>query len=198
MPNWVRHIDQTVSNPGFWTAKTTNVIKDNCTLAQQAAVIAAFKSLTSRSGMNAFPGLKAAIVSVVDGIKIDCCFDATRPPRDDEPQPSVFVCGETGDALEALLCKGAVDVSMGTLLDARAMQFACFGAPLGAPTTADVQTMASLPTFGGNPNERDGKFVIWNRTTGQVFDKTPGTGGFWTGSGPTRGAVGFSAPDWIR
>ena len=206
MTQWVRHTSQTVTNPGgFWGGSHTDaVIVDNCSTAQQTTITAAHTALKARPGINAFPLLKAHMLKVEGGMRIDCCFDASRPPRGDTPDGNIFVCGETGPALEALVCKGLVETQfassdpLATLLDVKAMQFSCLGAPLGAPTAGELGMMAGLPIFGGNAAEREGTFVIWNRTTGQVWDKTPATGGFWGGTTPSaKAALAFTNAAWV-
>lgn len=199
MPQWVRHTSQIVSNPGFWTATQEPVIVDNCSTVQQNALQSAFTSLSANAGLNSIPELKAKMLPLWGGMRIDCCFDETRPPRGDTPEGRIFICGETGTALEAAVCKGLAEeaTSPGSLLDSKAMQFACFGSPIGAPTPTDFAIFAARPVFGGNPAEREGEYVIWNRTSGQIFSKVPGAGGFWTASGATMGTQVFISPAWV-
>ncbi len=99
MTQWVRHT-ASPGTGGFWGPTTGPVIVDNCSLAMQATIAAAHTSLKARPGINAFPRLKAHMLQVEDGMRIDCCFDESRPPRGDTPDGQIFVCGETGLALE--------------------------------------------------------------------------------------------------
>jgi hypothetical protein len=140
------------------------------------------------------------------GMRIDCCWDASRPPRTDTIPGRIFICGMTAVQMQQEICKGLAEESgasspdpVSDPLHSRAMLFACFGAPSGIPTAAEFVLMAALPQFGSNPMEREGRLLIWNRTTGEVFNKvTTTTGGFWSGSTTvTKGPRGFINAGWI-
>ena len=205
MPQWVRHTVQTVTNKGFWVNETTPVIDDNCSKAEQTALQAQFDLLRMNPSLDLFPALKAGMLSMWGGMRIDCCFDATRPPRGDTPDGRIFICNMTPLQQQQAICRGLVDEFMSQppnpgpqLLEALAVLFALYN-PVGTPTAAEKASMLALPVFGGNPAEREGQFLIWNRTTGSVFNKTTTTtGGFWTSSTTTaKGALGFTNPAWI-
>jgi hypothetical protein len=183
MPTWVRHVTGTTSTPGFWTATKTETFADNCSAAQKTSIMNAFNSLSANPGMNCLPALRDAMRSRFESIPIDCCFDETRPPRGGDLQALIFVCNMTDAQIQAELCQGLVRGSGGTTLDVKAMLMSCFGAPQGIPTGAQFNEMVNLPQMSNNANERIGEFCIWNRSTGEVFDKTTTTtGGFWTSS----------------
>ena len=199
MPTWQRHVTGSTSTGGFWTGSTENTYADNCSAADKASIEAAFNTLDGNAGLNCFPALRDAMRAKWASIPIDCCFDNTRPPRDGELQAFIFVCNMTARQIQAEICQGLVRACGGRTLDVKAMLFACFGAPEGVPTTADFNNMVGEPQFGGNANERVGEFVIWNRNTGEVWDKTTTTtGGFWTSStSPAKGARCFVNGAWV-
>lgn len=199
MPTWVRHVTGTTTTPGFWTGSTTNTFADNCSDAQKASIMNAFNSLNANPGLNCFPALRDAMRSTWNTIPIDCCFDATRPPRGGEVEALIFICDMTDRQIQVAVCRGLVQANSGTTLDIEAMLMSCFGAPEGVPTAAQFNDMITLPQMSNNVNERVGQFCIWNRTTGEVFDKTTtSTGGFWTGSTTiSKGARCFIDNAWI-
>jgi hypothetical protein len=79
------------------------------------------------------------------------------------------------------------------------MLFACFGAPDGVPSGSQFNSMIGAPHFNGNTQEFEGAYVIWNRGTGEVWQKSTSTSsGFWTGSTVTsKGARCFIDASWV-
>ena len=206
MPHWVRHTQSSTTVGSFWNARTNEVIVDNCTMSEQANFQTQFTALSANAGLNAFPPLKSAMLAMWPGMRIDCCFDSTRPPRTDTIPGRIFICGMNNTQIQAEICKGLVEESMATSpepqpqpLEQMAMVFSCFGAPLGVPTPAQFAAMVALPQVPGAANERYGQFLIWNRTTGEVFNKiTTTSGGFWSSSTTiSKGTRGFISPSWI-
>ena len=206
MPQWVRHTSHTISRPGFWTSTSEPVIVDNCSTAEQQNLQTQFNALKANPGINVFPALRDAMLAMWPGMRIDCCFDASRPPRTDTIPGRIFICQMTALQMQQEICKGLIEESgapspdpVTEPLEVRAMLFACFGAPVGVPNAGEFATMAALPQFGGNATEREGRFLIWNRQTGEVFNKiTTTTSGFWSGStSVTKGTRGFINSAWI-
>jgi hypothetical protein len=199
MPNWQRHVTGTTTTGGFWTSTTTNTFADNCSTADKSAIQTAFNSLSANGGLNCFPALRDKMIPSFTTISVDCCFDASRPPRGGEVEAFVFVCQMTARQIQVELCKGLVGVNLGTTLDVKAMLMSCFGAPEGIPTSAQFNEMVGLPQMPNNANEFAGEFCIWNRNTGEVFDKTTTTvGGFWTSSTvPAKGPRCFINNAWV-
>jgi hypothetical protein len=205
MPQWVRHTSQTITRAGFWTTSAP-VIVDNCTPSEQQSLEAQFNALKANPGINAFPALRDAMIPLWGGMRIDCCFDASRPPRTDTIEGRIFICWMNALQQQQEICKGLVEEIMAPSpapapqpLEARAMLFACFGAPIGIPNAVEFAMMAALPQLGNNAMEREGRFLIWNRSTGEVFNKaTTTTGGFWTGSTTvSKGTRGFIDSGWV-
>src|SRR5712692_6392741 len=198
MPTWVRHV--TSSTSGFWPS-TTNTYADNCSEQNKTDINNAFNALNANGGLNCFPMLRDCMRGKWPTIAVDCCFDSTRPPRGGELEALIFVCQMSSQQIQVEICKGLVVGCGGTTLDVKAMQFACFGAPLGVPSPSDFNDMAGLPQFDGNPHEREGTFVIWNRQTGEVWDKitTQVSRAFWPGTDtvPSKGSRCFVDVSWI-
>jgi hypothetical protein len=199
MPTWVRHQTGSTTTGGFWTGTTTPTYTDNCNVNDKASIENAFNSLNGNAGLNCCPPLRDAMRSSWPTIPVDCCFDDTRPPRGGEVQAFIFVCKMTDHQIQVELCKGLVQVNGGDTLDTKAMIFACFGAADGAPSSADFNQMVADPVFNGNANERVSQFFIWNRNTGEVWEKTTtSSGGFWTGSTTTaKGTRCFIDAAWV-
>jgi len=200
MPTWVRHKTGTVHSGGFWTGSDTDVFADNCSATDKTAIQNAFNTLSKNPGLNCFPALRDAMISTFATVPIDCCFDNTRPPRDGTLEAFIFVCNMTDHQIQVELCKGlALAVSSADVLDAKAMVFSCFGPPDGVPSASDFNAMVADPQFGNNPNERLGHFVVWNRSTGEVFNQTTvQTSGFWTGgTAPGKGNRCFVDGSWV-
>jgi hypothetical protein len=134
-------------------------------------------------------------------VPVDCCFDDTRPPRGGEVQTFFFFCNTTDAQRQLEIAKGLTQLAGGHQIDVKAVQFACFGAP-GLPSANDLNDFLNEPVFGGNQNEREGVFVIWNKQTGEIWQKTTTTtsGGFWGGSSTTtvKGTRCFGNPGWQR
>jgi hypothetical protein len=195
----VRHSTGTVHTAGFWTGSNTETFADNCSAANKTSIQNAFNTLDANNGLNCFPALRDAMRGKFPGIPIDCCFDETRPPRGGDLQALIFVCNMTDPQIQVEICQGLVRNSGGHTIDVKAMVFSCFGAPAGVPTTADFNNMVNEPIFSGNGNEREGQFVIWNRSTGEVWNKTTTTtSGFWTGSTSTaKGGRCFVNGAWV-
>ena len=199
MPTWQRHSTGSTTTPGFWTGTTTETFADNCSAADKTAIENAFNTLNANAGLNCFPTLRDRMRTSFTNIPIDCCFDNTRPPRDGQLQAFIFVCNMTDRQIQVELCQGLVRANSGTALDVKAMLMACFGAPEGIPTTAQFNEMVGLPQMPSNSNERVGEYCVWNRNSGEVFDKTTvTTSGFWTGStGPGKGPRCFIDNGWV-
>jgi len=200
MPNWLTHVTSTTTTPGFWTGSTTTTTADNCSATDKTNIQTAFNNLSANRGLNCFPALRDAMLPRFASITIDCCFDNTRPPRGGEVDALIFICQMTDPQIQIALCTGlATAASGGTSLDVKAMLMSCFGKPVGVPTTAEFNEMTGLPQMPNNTAEFVGQFCIWNRQTGEVFDKTTvTTGGFWTGStNPAKGARCFIDAAWV-
>jgi hypothetical protein len=199
MPTWVRHKTGSVHQGGFWTGSDTDTFADNCSDQDKANIDAAFKALNANGGLDCFPALRDCMRGKWDTIPVDCCFDESRPPRGGQLEALIFVCNMNSAQAQAEICQGLVRACGGHTLDVKAMLFSCFGAPSGVPSTADFNDMVNEPQFGGNANEREGQFVIWNRQTGEVWNKTTTTSsGFWTGSTSTaKGNRCFGNPAWV-
>lgn len=206
MPFWVRHTQSSTTVGSFWNARTTDVIVDNCSPSEQATLQAQFNLLSANPGINLFPALRDAMLAMWPGMRIDCCFDSSRPPRTDTIPGRIFICQMTPLQMQQEICKGLIQESMATStnpspqpLEERAMLFACYGASVGIPSASDFTAMKALPQVGSNANERQGQFLIWNRTTGEVFNKiTTTSGGFWgTSTTVSKGTRGFIDPGWI-
>lgn len=199
MPTWVRH--KTGSRDlGFWRG-SEDTFADNCSDGQKAAIEASFQTLTANPTLaSCFPTLKSCMDSKWPNMPVDCCFDATRPPRDGDLQALIFICdlGDRGRQIEIL--RGLTRSCGGRAIDQRAVVFALFGAPEGVPVGNELTDFLNEPTFGGNANEREGEFVVWNRQTGEVFQKTTSTtnAGFWRGSVTTtaKGTRCFQDSRW--
>jgi hypothetical protein len=200
MPTFVRHKTGSVHTDGFWTGSDTDVFADNCSTTDKTAIQNAFNTFSKNPGLNCFPAMRDAMISTFATIPIDCCFDNTRPPRGGDLEALIFVCNMTDRQIQVELCKGlALAVAAGDVLDARAMVFSCFGAPDGVPNVADFNVMVADPQLGNNANERLGHFVVWNRSTGEVFNQTTvQTSGFWTGgTAPAKGNRCFVDAAWV-
>lgn len=199
MPHWVRHKTGTVHTNGFWTGSDTDTFDDNCSTKDKTDIENAFNALNANGGLNCFPALRDAMRNKWPTIPVDCCFDSTRPPRGGELQAFIFVCDMSQQQIQVEICQGLVRACGGHTIDVKAMLFSCFAAPAGVPSTADFNNMVGEPQFGGNVNEREGQFVIWNRNTGEVWDKsTTTTSGFWTGSTSTaKGNRCFVNAAWV-
>ena len=200
MPTWVRHVTGSTTTGGFWTGTTTETFADNCSTTDKASIQTAFNNLNGNGGLNCFPTLRDAMRTSFTTIPIDCCFDNTRPPRGGDLQALIFICQMTDRQIQIELCKGLVQTNSSTVLDVKAMLMSCFGAPDGIPTSAEFNDMKQLPQMPNNPNEFIGDFCIWNRSTGEVFNKnTTATGGFWTGgTAITKGGRCFINNGWIN
>ena len=186
MPTFVRHKTGSVHHGGFWTGSDEDTFSDNCSAQDKTNIDTAFNALNGNAGLNCFPALRDAMRAKFPGLPVDCCFDASRPPRGGDLEAFVFVCSMTPQQIQVEICQGLARACGAHILDLKAILFACFGAPTGVPTSADFNNMVSEPQFGGNANEREGQFAIWNRKTGEVWDKTTTTsGGFWTGATST-------------
>ena len=198
MPTWQRRRTGSTTTPGFWTGTTTDTFTDNCDAGQKAAIEAAFNNLNGNPGLNCFPALRDAMRSEWPTIPINCCFDNSRP-KDGELTALIFVCNMTDRQIQVELCQGLVRASGGTVLDVKAMQMSCFGAPEGIPTGAQFNEMTGLPQMPTSSNERVGEFTIWNRTTGEVWDKTTAQqAGFWTATTvPAKGGRCFINSGWV-
>ena len=201
MPTWVQHVTGTTTTGGFWTGTTTETKADNCSAADKTAIQNAFNSLSANAGLNLLPMLRDAMLPKFPTVPIDCCFDNTRPPRGSETiAATIFICAMTDAQIQEDLClKLARSAGGGSPLEGRAMVMCCFGAPAGIPTPAEFAEMVNLPMMPNNSNERVGEFSIWNRSTGEVWDKTTTTtGGFWTSSTTVaKGARCFINPAWV-
>ncbi len=199
MPSWQRHVTGTTTTGGFWTGSTTNTYADNCNANQKAQILNAFNSLNANPGLNCFPALRDAMRTTWQTIPIDCCFDSTRPPRGGELESFIFVCDMSDRQIQVEICSGLIQANGGTTLDVQAMLMSCFGAPEGIPTTANFNDMVTLAQMPNNSNEFVGKFCIWNRKTGEVWDETTQTtSGFWTGSTvPAKGNRCFVDNRWV-
>jgi hypothetical protein len=205
MPTWQRHVTGTTGGGGFWPSQPQDVYADNCSAKDKTDIENAHNSLIARAGINLIPMLRDDMASEWAGIPINCCFDNTRPTGGDLVAP-IFICNMNGHQIEVELCRGLVSLASGqknasdaqVTLDVKAMQFACFGAPDGAPTSAQFNDMVNAPHFSGNTNEFEGQYVIWNRSTGEVWPKiTTTTGGFWTGSTvSSKGSRAFIDAAW--
>lgn len=199
MPTWVRH--KTGSRDlGFWRG-SEETFADNCSMAEKTAIENAFQTLTANATLaSCFPRLKQCMDERWPNVPVDCCFDDTRPPRDGDLQAFIFICNMDGRGRQVEILRGLTKLCGGKSLDVRAAVFAVFGAPEGVPVGNELNEFLNEPTFAGNPNEREGEFVVWNRQTGEVFEKTTGTRdlGFWRGSVTTtsKGARCFQDGRW--
>lgn len=190
MPTWQRHKTGSTGGGGFWPSPAQDTFADNCSAADKTAIENAHNNLIARPGINLIPMLRDDMANEWAGIPIDCCFDNTRPSGGDLAAP-IFICNMNARQIEVEICRGLASLTTGKkgandaqrALDVKAMQFACFGAPEGVPTTAQFNDMTGAPNFSGNITEFEGQYVVWNRSTGEVWEKiTTTTGGFWTGS----------------
>lgn len=198
MPTWQRRKTGSTTTPGFWTGTSTDTFTDNCNAADKASIEASFATLDANPGLNCFPALRDRMRTTWATIPVNCCFDNSRP-KDGELQTFIFVCNMTDRQRQLEICQGLVRANSGTVLDAKAMQMSCFGGPEGIPTSAQFNDMAALPQMPGTSTERVGEYCIWNRNTGEVFDKTTTTqSGFWTGSVvPAKGSRCFINSGWV-
>ena len=207
MPTWQRHKTGSTQVGGFWTSHSEDTFTDNCSGTEKTAIEAAHNSLVARAGINSIPTLRDDMNNNWAGVPINCCFDDTRPSGDDLVAP-IFICGMTATQKEVEICRGLASLSSGQsgagdgqrALDTKAMVFACFGAPSGVPSQAEFNKMITAPNFNGNTREFLGMYVIWNRDSGEVWNRTVTTvqGGFWGGSSQvvSKGTRAFIDASW--
>jgi hypothetical protein len=194
MPTWARRKTGTIQH-GFWRSNE-DVYSDDCDEATKGLILAAFNTLIGNAGLNCVPAVRDCWNDKWPTIPVDCCVDGS-PVDHGGLQALIIVCTTDPTAIQIEIAKGLVQACGGHRLDVKAVLQLCFGAPAGTPTSADFNDFLGEPVFGGNLAEREGTFVIWNRTIGSVWQKTTTTtsGGFWAGSTTTnsKGNVCISA-----
>lgn len=170
---------RTRTEGGSWTGGGTQV--RTCNPTQQAAINNAMTRIRRVIGTWNLPCIAHVRDSLLDrlncSLNINCSSgddcDGLRGYTDSRGSPNVTLCpastGDTIQGLTATLFHEMVHSVGGTELDAEALENHFFG---GSGATA--------PTDGDFDDFRDdeGEFVIWDESTGNVFEKCV-EGGSW-------------------
>ncbi len=198
MPTFVKR--DIVTHNAFWRGDDVTQV-DDCTDAQKAAINAAFTTLMANPGLNCVPGLRNCMTGKVATIPVDCCVNGAIPDHGGVAA-LINICSTDATSMQAEIAAGLVRACGGHRLDVVAVLQMCFGAGRGTPSPNDFADFENEPVFGGNNNEREGVWVVWNKLAGTIFEKTTTSTdmGFWRGTVTTsaKGNTCFTLAAWVH
>ena len=171
VPSWTSH-----SEGGSWYGGGTSV--PNCSLEIRDRITAEWNRIISDPCLDGFPGLKDCLRAKWQTIEIDCPSASDCEGLDGfQSGNRISLCNTSADRLGPVLLHEMVHACDGTELDSEAIQNLCYdgdGATL--PTSGDWDKFKSeSEPVNGDENVRAGKYVIWDSTTGEIFERAEAT-----------------------
>lgn len=173
---------RTHTEGGSWDGGGTEV--PNCSLAEQGMVIAALNTIQALLNNWSLPCVVSLRDRLQDRVNCSLLLDCGRGSNcdglagvtDSRGSPNVTLCGTTLDGtqqrLTAVLFHEMVHSAGGTELDSEAMENHFFGG-----NGATFPTSGDFPQFDSD----GGEYVIWDKASGNVFEKCQ-SGGSWNSS----------------
>lgn len=193
MPKWTTHTEG-----GSWNGGGSDV--RNCNSTQQSTITNAFNRFIDHNCLDCFPGLENCLKDKWEDVEIDCdCSDLPSNVVGRRQGNKIWLCNTTSNRIGSLLLHELVHLCGGTELDSEAVEHACFdGSGATLPTSDDwTKFIDETDPLDGNEDERVGKYVIWNRETGNVWGRTS-EGGGWGSSDPEKGSLCFQDSGWVN
>ncbi|MHA1916329.1 MAG: hypothetical protein ACW986_17685 [Promethearchaeota archaeon] len=158
MPNWRRD---------------ANTGELGCNDEERNILINGFNDFITFSCLNCFTGLREKLQSAWRNVELNCCEDVGFEGLENDGY--ILICiFDDPRRIEPVLLHEMVHAVEGIELDAEAIEYHCFlGNGAKAPKGDDWDMFKQESTnYDNNDKEFEGRFVIWNSDTGQVWGKT--------------------------